>query len=1701
MHHLIKNTVARRIVKAVAAIMVLLAVLPFALYIPWVQDVAKGCVCDYVSNKTGLDINVDRVLLKFPLDLTVDGVTVLDENRDTLARVGNFKGGVEFMPLLHLDFKVGDTELTHGYYRLVNQDSSMVLRAHIDHCKLKGADIDMKRHEVNLLNGDLNGGHIEYTSYPYRSKPGEPDTAQSKPWRVNALRLHISDIDYTMRMLPLIDKMKVHIGDARLVDGKFDTGECTVNARSFTVDSLNCDYLAMTEHDAAIYSRLHPVPPDTTTSKPWKVDADTIDVKHLSYNMTMLPTIDKLKAKVGWARLVKGSVNTGDQTVIAQSLKVDSADCRYFKLSDKALARFKRSYPAPPHTATQSGSLPWTTKIDTVRLNHSQATYASSGHTPKNKALDPEYIDVKDMNVAIDDFYNQGTRLNVPIKNVTAKERSGLEIRNARGTFAMDESKIDLNSFTVKTRLSDIKLDAHAPVTMLDRNPRGRFKVTTDSKIALQELAKLSPGLKETLKTIPQDKPVWVKGNLDGTPDKLNIRSLNADIPKYAHVRVKGVINNALDSKRMSGDVVFDGNFTNINFIKPTLLDKAQHKKINFPPMAVKGHARFSGDSYAGNVNMKMRDGLMVGKGSFSGNSKRYNVDANFNNFPVKSIMPLSPVDKLTGHVKASGHGFDFLKSTTAVNADVDIKSVVYNHQRYQDIQAKVNMNGGKVKAFVNSKNPNADLYMNADGVIKGDHYVFNVNGNINELDTKALGITDFDFKGSGRVNIFVDYNSRTQNSIVSANLNQLNWNYDGNKLVGDATALKFTSNDSIVRAYFDNEDSHVDFLAHCNLKEFTKALERCGKTAQNQMKEKNLDIDQLQAALPQFSLDLRVGPNGLIPRYLQKYNVDFRDVNLKVRNDSTIYLDGYVRQLSVGNRAIDTLTIHANETANDRLAFDVHMGNRRGTWDDFSKVDIRGGAKGSTVDFLVEQRNVKGEMGYRLGANATLADNVIKARFFPSKPVIAYRDWMINDSNYVNFNYTTHMLDADLKLMSDSSSLKLLTQPTQDPNKENILLNIDNLKLEEWFGGNPYIPAIGGTLNADMNMLFDGRNFDGDGIVAIDNFSYDHQNEGNIVMNTNLSLDPATMSTKLNATVDLDGSKVALAYGSLNDSTSSKPLDLKVQLQRFPLKKVSPFIPGYLIALKGYLDGDLSVSGTMDKPVINGYVRGDSASVHLPRYGSSLMLSNDKIPVDNDKISFKNYRIWGLNNRAVGIDGSIDMGSMDMLLRAHGENIQFVGAEQEQWSEIFGKGFADIDATVKGSSGNIDVNAKLKLLSGSNLTYVMQDEVSTLSTSSVDERMVTFINPNDSISYLDSLLTTQGASAMNIVADLDIQQGAKLNAYLSIDGKDRVTVDGSGRLRYSIDFAGKDNMVGTYTIESGNVRYSPPIISQKIFDITSGSKISWTGDVMNPQLKILGTERLKASVSGEDGSSRLVEFLVTAKLANSLRNIDLSFDMSAENDMTVQNELQSMTDAQRSNTAINLLLYNSYSGGNSSRVNLTTTGALFSFLQSQLNSWAASTLKGVDLTFGINQFDNSMDGRSSTETSYSYRLSKTLFNDRFKIVVGGEYSTDASSEQNFSSNLINDISFEYNLTPTGTRYFRLFRHTGWESVLEGEVTQVGVGYVMKRKLSSLRDLFRFKSLKGTLKDTVKVTRQPLESTLQDDVTEPTKKRKSNETQ
>ena len=99
--------------------------------------------------------------------------------------------------------------------------------------------------------------------------------------------------------------------------------------------------------------------------------------------------------------------------------------------------------------------------------------------------------------------------------------------------------------------------------------------------------------------------------------------------------------------------------------------------------------------------------------------------------------------------------------------------------------------------------------------------------------------------------------------------------------------------------------------------------------------------------------------------------------------------------------------------------------------------------------------------------------------------------------------------------------------------------------------------------------------------------------------------------------------------------------------------------------------------------------------------------------------------------------------------------------------------------------------------------------------------------------------------------------------------------------------------------------------------------------------------------------------------------------------------------------------------------------------------------------------------------TDVTYQFSRQLFNDRVRVKIGGRISTDGNEGQGGGSlqdNLVDDISIEYVLTKRKNLYAKVFRHSNYESVLDGEVTQTGAGIVWRKNFRKFRDLFKNKN-------------------------------------
>jgi hypothetical protein len=92
--------------------------------------------------------------------------------------------------------------------------------------------------------------------------------------------------------------------------------------------------------------------------------------------------------------------------------------------------------------------------------------------------------------------------------------------------------------------------------------------------------------------------------------------------------------------------------------------------------------------------------------------------------------------------------------------------------------------------------------------------------------------------------------------------------------------------------------------------------------------------------------------------------------------------------------------------------------------------------------------------------------------------------------------------------------------------------------------------------------------------------------------------------------------------------------------------------------------------------------------------------------------------------------------------------------------------------------------------------------------------------------------------------------------------------------------------------------------------------------------------------------------------------------------------------------------------------------------------------------------------------TDYSFRFAKRFWNNRLSVQIGGRVSTGAEV-QGQQQSFFDNVTMEYRLSPTSNQYLKLFYNQNVYDWLEGYTGEYGGGYVWKKKLDKLTDLFK----------------------------------------
>ena len=518
------------------------------------------------------------------------------------------------------------------------------------------------------------------------------------------------------------------------------------------------------------------------------------------------------------------------------------------------------------------------------------------------------------------------------------------------------------------------------------------------------------------------------------------------------------------------------------------------------------------------------------------------------------------------------------------------------------------------------------------------------------------------------------------------------------------------------------------------------------------------------------------------------------------------------------------------------------------------------------------------------------------------------------------------------------------------------------------------------------------------------------------------------------------------------------------------------------MLSLAGELNGKFSLTDVQNNIKMNGFLQFEDADLTLPMIGTTFTLSPEKITMKDNKITMYNFGLTGPNKKPMQVEGTVNLGNIsdsftdfgnivsDLLITA--SNFQLINVKKNNKTLVYGKAFSDMFLLIQGPMNNLTLAGNVALLNGTELTYTLKDGGMAQQEDVSD--LVTFTAFTDTLNIDEVEVKHNVHWGVDMSLGVSIGQAVKVAVNLTPDAKSGIDIQGGGELLYTMNMLGDTQFTGRYNIIDGTVRYSLPVVATKVFTVDDGSYIEWNGDIADPILNITAQNKVKASVT-QGGVSNMVNFYVVIGIKNSLEDLDLTFDLTAPEDMTISNELASMSEDERSEQALSMLLYNTYTG-NSATSSFDANSALGSFISKELNQWANKTLKNVNLTFGVDSYTSST-GESSLD--YSYEFSKSLLNDRLRVSVGGSYNPDLQPNE-VAQSILGDVSLEYQLDSKDNMLVEIFRSTT-NDMLEGNISEYGVGFAVRKQVVKLKELFQITGRKQKIAEKKKNKEQEKE--------------------
>ncbi len=1492
--------------------------------------------------------------------------------------------------------------------------------------------------------------------------------------------------------LASIGRLRVDIAMLKLIGNEVEIEELILENtyanlyRNYPDTSFNFDFIAQS------FATESPKEPEVKKDTATTID---IDVQKLSFKNIRFNFLD-------YSGGVQFRISL--DTLGLKGRKTDISKLE-FKVDDVLIAGVNSSVKIdtsviPPSGDTAAGVLP-VIYAGKLQLNNVNFTFDDLQQPRQEYGMDYVHLDLKDVALDLEDAYWTLDSTSATINQLTAKEKSGLDLHKfkSRGAYYANGAYLhDLYFETSNSILRDhLEIHYSSIESLSERLGEMQLDLNLEkSVVGLQDILIFAPDLrKEDLFKKHGSEKLQLTTAISGPLSSLEIAGFHLAGLDGTVVDLQGKLDGLPEAEKIHYDLrIAEIRSTEKDVM--TFIPQDVVADINLPEhFSLSGKISGTTMDYNPDIALVSTDGAATVKGflHMSGGEGRekYQLYVTTDKLNIGKILRQDSVfGRITANLNAKGTGFDVKRMNAAVKGD--IRSLWAMGYDYSNISLDGNIKEQQAALEMLSKDPNAVFNLNGNADLRGEYPAIDGKLKADSINLYALHLVSEELALRTNIDFNIPY---------------LNPDYPYGDVIVSETGVDTKEKRFFIDSLLFSAKSSPDTGQHIDVNaDFLYAsvkgnipLTKAGVFIQEQVNKysplnKNkadtvVAADTLNTDGYTLQMNATVIDRPLLRTFLPGLeSLRPTTVNANI-SQTAVDINADVPGVNYNGMLVDSGRVRINSINSGRIEYNVSANSfSQGTWQLWHPA-VSGAMDSGNITTHAVVKDI--EEKDRFVINAVM--NVDSSRQIISLQeglMLNYREWAVAPGNKIVLEDSGLYAD-NFKLTHNTGSITLQSEQ-QYPNAP-LKVAIDNFQISDIVQIIQQDTLLAnGVLNSDITIEELATNPHATGKLTIEHLAAMSDTVGNLQVDL---LEASANEIDTRITLNGRGNDVIITGSYYPEPQGGNNFDMQADINSLDMSNAEGLAMGQLRNSSGHLRGDIDLTGTIEKPVLNGELRTDNLKTTVAALGSAFIMRDEVIFLESDKLVFRNFALEDERGNNGTLAGNVSFAKLrkpelDMKFRA--DHWQVLNSTEQQNEFFYGKLFISANLDITGAATAPSVEGMLTVHDSTDFTInVPEDEPG------VEERVgvIEFVDKSAPEGYQRTIdKDTTEALAIRAGADLNIniaiEEKARFNIVIDPATGDMLSVKGEANLNAQVTPDGTVGLAGVLTVKEGFYELNYSLVKRK-FEIREGSEIKFAGDPLKAEVDITAEytalippyELVENEIDEQNSIyyKQRLPFSVVLKLTGELMEPEVAFDITlpeernyranAEVVTIVQGKLEQMriNPSEMNKQVFAALVLNKFIapdpletlGGTSAEYVARQSASRF--LSAQLNRLGDELVRGLDVNIDLQSTEDYTTGAKRNRTDLSLSATKQLFSDRLSVTVGNNFELEGAEEQNnTNSNLIpGNLAADYKLSRDGRYLVRVFRRRDNINIVEGVAIETGVSFVITLDYNRFRNIFR----------------------------------------